>query len=172
MRAETIRPTLKQSIRVPSSHHPPELVCYVVVLGLERACLGKLLSVSARAVAAPFAEDNVTDHHLVVRRINVRECSWLKFGGLIDLRIAVFINYSECWISLFPDANFRPLYRLFAAGFSVFDPFTADEVLTPAMWAATFWYCCLPVSLRFLAGGSSGLAGPSGGGASGGLWSM
>ena len=121
MSAETIRPNFKPSIRAPSSPHPPELVCYVVVLGLEGACFGKLLVFSAHAVAAPFAKDNVTYHHLVVRRINAREDGLLRFGGLIDLRIAVFKD-SECSISLFSAANFRPLYRLFAAGFSMPDP--------------------------------------------------
>ena len=43
MSAETIRPNFKPSIRVPSSDHPPELVGYVVVIGLEGACFGKVL---------------------------------------------------------------------------------------------------------------------------------
>ena len=113
---------LSPHVRVFSSHHPSQLLGCVAVLRLLIAYLGELLGFAACVVAAPLAEDDVSNLHFVVRRVDLQDFGFGEFGGVLDLGRAMFVDDLVAAVSFLSAAPFSLFYWLAAAGSAVLDP--------------------------------------------------
>ena len=78
--AEPSWPLLDAGVRVKSSHHPTQLLSNIAVLRLFLADFGEPLSFAAGVMAAPFAEDDVSCLHFMVRLVDLQYFSFGEAG--------------------------------------------------------------------------------------------
>ena len=68
---ESVGPKLEFRIRMKAFEHPSSLLCRKAMLRLKWTCFLQLLRLSAGVVSAMFAERYVSQHHLVVRLVDL-----------------------------------------------------------------------------------------------------
>ena len=86
-------------------HHSPQLLSNVIMLRFFRANFNQLLGLPTCIVAAPLTEDDVPYHHLVVRRVDLEDISYVEIGivaGNANLWTSMFIDHLKTAKSIFP----------------------------------------------------------------------
>ena len=87
------------------------------------ANVGKCLSFPACIVAAPFAEDDVSNLHLMMGPVDAHDVDFGGVGGGVDSGASKLVDDLVAAVSLFATAPFSFLHWPAATGSAMLDPF-------------------------------------------------
>ena len=135
-------------------HHSPQLLSNVIMLRLFRANFNQLLGLPTCIVAAPLTEDDVPYHHLVVRRVDLEDISYVEIGivaGNANLWTSMFIDHLKTAKSIFFITPICFFDSSAAASLAVLGPLVVDvllELLNVGLHLLVFLLACQSSFLR------------------------